>query len=335
VRFKQNTVAQQAINTLREIAVEEGSVESFARWLSDQGIQSISAGELAQSAFDAAEKQYLDRKIKAARKLLEDFVVRYPESPNLLTAQYYLGELYYQEQEWERASSAYQNLFYSTENEYTEKALVKAAMATVNNGKLEEAFPFWLQLDSLARFEENKRYAKFNLMQAYYTRSDYTKALNIALEVSGYTELDPKVKWDAQNIIAHAALALEDTLQALTAFSELEKAPDDQLAAEALYFKATLQAQAKNFEASNATIALISKQHSNAGKWGPTSLLLMAENFYALEDPFQAVFILNTLIDNFDRYPEIQEKAKALKATFDTEQDALVPNEKTNATNEI
>jgi len=40
----------------------------------------------------------------------------------------------------------------------------------------------------------------------------------------------------------------------------------------------------------------------------------MAQNFQALDDPFQAQFILDTLIENFDRYPEVQADAVQLKA---------------------
>ena len=329
-RFKLDNVAQQAITTLKEIAIEEGSVEAFAQWLNTQGIQSISESELALSAFEAAEKQYLDRKTRSAKKLLEEFVVRYPESPNLKTAQFYLGELYYQDQDWENAATAYQTLISGPTTNYKEKALVKAAMARVNANQLEEAFPLWLQLDSIAGVEENKRYAKFNLMQAYYNRQEFLKALNVAKKVIALEQLDPKVQWDAQSIVAHAAMALGDTLTAAPAFAQLEKAPNGPMAAEALLFKARLQAQARDYEASNFTIAFISKQHSNAGEWGAKSLLLMAENFYALDDPFQAVFILDTIIENFNRYPEVQEKAKRLKARYEAAEEQTEQQQNTS-----
>jgi len=40
----------------------------------------------------------------------------------------------------------------------------------------------------------------------------------------------------------------------------------------------------------------------------------MAQNFQATDDPFQAQFILDTLIENFTAYPEVQEAAQQLKA---------------------
>ncbi|MEL0298920.1 MAG: tetratricopeptide repeat protein, partial [Flavobacteriaceae bacterium] len=110
------------------------------------------------------------------------------------------------------------------------------------------------------------------------------------------------------------ALQAGDSLKAQSAFTALEKAPEDIRAAEALFFKATLQAQQGQYEAANTTIASISQNHNNSEVWGAKSLLLMAQNFQALDDPFQAQFILDTLIENFDRYPEVQADAVELKA---------------------
>ena len=45
----------------------------------------------------------------------------------------------------------------------------------------------------------------------------------------------------------------------------------------------------------------------------------MAQNFYALKDAFQATYILESVITNFEDYPEVVEEAKAelavIKAT--------------------
>jgi len=38
--------------------------------------------------------------------------------------------------------------------------------------------------------------------------------------------------------------------------------------------------------------------------------LLMADNFYALEDLFQAHFIWQNIIDNFSQFPDVVQQAK-------------------------
>ena len=310
--YPKSAVAQQGLNTLREIAVESGSVANFSRWLKDNRIQRFNSSELEQTAFDAAEKKFLDNKKKQAEKLLSDYVKDHPSGANSLSANFYLGEIYFEGEQWVEAIDAYQKVIDSN-NEYTEKALVRSAMALVNAERKREAIPVWKQLDSIANFDENKRYAAFNLMKAYFDTNDFTQAIKQSERVLSMTNVSTQVKWDAYAILAHASLAQKDTLRAQKAFTALEKAPKDGLAAEALYFKAYLQHRDKAYEKSNTTIAQIAKQYSSAGDWSAKSLYLMARNFERLDDAFQALFILESLIENFKKYPDIVNQAQLLK----------------------
>ena len=68
----------------------------------------------------------------------------------------------------------------------------------------------------------------------------------------------------------------------------------------------------KQFEASNELIGKIAQLGSASGIWNVKALLLLAKNYYALEDSFQAVFVLESIIENFDAYPNQIEEAKSL-----------------------
>ena len=328
--YPKSSVAQQALNTLREIAVETGAVANFSRWLRDNRIQQFNSSELEQTAFDAAEKKFLDNKKKQAEKLLTAYITEHPSGVHSLPANFYLGEIYFEDAQWEAAVLAYEKVI-DTNNEYVEKALVRSAMALVNLEKMEVAIPVWNRLDSVANFDENKRYAVFNLMKAYYQTADYALAVKQSQRVLQLPEVSATVKWDAYDILAHAALAQKDTLTAQKAFKALEKAPKDALAAEALYFKAYLQNRDKAFEKSNATIAQIAKKYSSAGEWSAKSLLLMAQNFEQLDDAFQALFILESLIENFNKYPDITSRASDLKVRIEKKEAKKNESLKANA----
>ena len=55
----------------------------------------------------------------------------------------------------------------------------------------------------------------------------------------------------------------------------------------------------------------------------------MAENFYALEDAFQASYILESVIRNFEDYPEVVKDAETALAVIKTNE------AKTNSSVEI
>ena len=71
---------------------------------------------------------------------------------------------------------------------------------------------------------------------------------------------------------------------------------------------------------SNASIQLLAKEYSSFKYFGAKGLLLMAKNFYQLNDAFQATYILESIIKNFKEYPEIIEEASAELTLIKTEE---------------
>ena len=96
-------------------------------------------------------------------------------------------------------------------------------------------------------------------MRVYYQLNEYVKALDKVEEVLAMNDLNPKIKWDAYDILAHASLKLNDSLAAKKAFKILEKSPIDKLAAEAYYFDAYNYFIIKEHIKSNEIIASLSQ----------------------------------------------------------------------------
>ena len=124
-------------------------------------------------------------------------------------------------------------------------------------------------------------------------------------------ELEESVKWDALLIQARSALALKDTLNVTAAYQLIEKAPESLIAAEALYFRAQDFFNKKNYPASIEWIEKIAAK-GQVGEWNVKALLLLAKNYFAIDDGFQAVFVLESLIENFSSFSEEVKEAESL-----------------------
>ena len=197
-------------------------------------------------------------------------------------------------------------------NEYYEQALVRATQVLVKKDMHMEAEDLWRELEIEAVYPENKRYAMFNLMRSYYQSQNLEEAQAKAEAVLELKNIEVKVKWDAYEILAQTSIALGDSIKAESAFKVLEKAPIDQLAAEAYYFRAHQNHKNKDYEKSNEVIALLSQKFSSQPYWAAKSLLLMAKNFHAVKDAFQATYILESLIVNYKQFPEISKEGETL-----------------------
>ncbi|WP_371815884.1 hypothetical protein [Flavobacterium sp. CS20] len=82
--------------------------------------------------------------------------------------------------------------------------------------------------------------------------------------------------------------------------------------AEALYYKAYFLNQSGDFEQSNQVIQnQLAKNYSRYREFGVKALVIMAKNYYALGDAFQANYILESVVKNYtDKYPKVAEEAQ-------------------------
>ena len=312
LRFKNDRIMSQALNTLKEIAIELGEVGVFSEWLKIQKIDSFSEGDLANSAFQAAENYYFEKKNRQAERQILDFIVRYPDYNSLPTLRYYLADIYFQKKEWNKAIFHYEYIVELSENEYTERSLVNAILAIQNIDETQKLIPLLIRLKNTATNQENKNFANYNLMKAYANIENSSKSILLSKEILKEDDLDTNVRWDALEIYARFSLIQKDSITAFKIFKELENSPDKLLAVEARFFKAFQLSQEGKYELSNDVIAEFSKKYGNTPTWSARSILLMAKNFKKLNDYFQSIYLLETLIKNFAQYPQITQEAKKL-----------------------
>jgi hypothetical protein len=90
----------------------------------------------------------------------------------------------------------------------------------------------------------------------------------------------------------------------------LEKSANTEVAAEALYAKAFYQNKGKAFKSSNETIFKLANNYASEEFWGAKALVLMARNYLALKDNYQASYTCDQIIENYQDFPEIVSEAK-------------------------
>jgi tetratricopeptide (TPR) repeat protein len=130
--------------------------------------------------------------------------------------------------------------------------------------------------------------------------------------------LGTSLEWDATLLKARSALVLKDSLMASKAYEQLEHVSQKEYAAEALFYKAEYLLNKKKYKTSITIIEKIAGGRGQSGIWNAKALLLLAKNYYALEDSFQAIFVLESVSENFKIYPEITNEALGLLKVYRT-----------------
>jgi len=302
--------ARQAVATAKLVYVDMGRVSEYAAWVRNLDFVEVTDTELDEASFEAADRKYAEGKIEAAIRGYEDYLKDFPNGLHALKANFTLAQLYFSKNQKEKALERFKVVANSSQGDYTEQALTRVCEIYVGKNDYESALSYLQQLENTAEISQNRTFAQSNLMKGYYGRKDYQRTLEYAEKVLEAPKIDDRIKSDAQIIIARSAIESGNEQRAEEAFAEVKNIATGENAAEAWYYDAYFKNKNGAFEASNVSVQKLAKDYASYKQWGGRGLVIMAKNFYALGDAFQATYILESVIENFSDFPDIVAQAK-------------------------
>ncbi len=311
--------ANQAVSTSRLIYMDLGRVEDYANWIKTLDYIDITDTELDNTMYLAAEKQFLENNTTRATRQLNTYLNEFPNGLHTIKSHFYLAELYSKQELPDTATSHYEYVVNSSKGEFTEQAIVKLSEIYLIAKKWDKAIPLLKRLEQEADYPQNIIYAQSNMMTAYYQNKNYTAAVNYAEKSLENTKIDAKLKSDAHLIIARSSIYMNNEIRARSAYAEVEKIASGALAAEALYYRAYFEHNEHAFKQSNTSIQKLARDYSSYKYYSAKGLVLMAKNYDALGDAFQATYILESVISNFSSYDDVISEAKLELNTIKTE----------------
>lgn len=309
-RYPNTQEAKQAVATAKLVYVDEGRVSEYASWVRNLDFVEVTDAELDNASFEAADRKNAEGKTDAAMRAYEDYLREFPSGIHSLQSNFKLAQLYFSKNQKDKALEKYLVVANSGSGEHTEQALTRVCEIYVGKQDYTSAIPYLEQLENVAEISQNRTFAQSNLMKGYYGQKNYDMTIAYAEKVLKAPKIDNRIKSDAQIMIARSAIAANDERLAETAYSEVKKIASGELAAEAWYYDAYFKNKNQDFESSNTSVQKLAKDYSAYKEWGGKGLILMAKNFYALEDAFQATYILESVIANFAEYDDIVAQAK-------------------------
>lgn len=324
--------ARQAVATAKLVYIDLGRVSEYASWVRNLDFVEVTDAELDAASFEAADRKYAQGNTEAAIRAYEGYLKDFPNGLEIIKANFNLAQLYFAKGEKEKALSKFKVVAESGTGEYTEQAFTRVCEIYVSKEDYQSAIPYLQQLEAIAEISQNRTFAQSNLMKGYYEQKNYEQTLVYADKVLNAPQIDNRIRSDAQIMIARSAIATGDEQLAEDAFAKVKKIATGETAAEAWYYDAYFKNKNQDFEASNESVQKLVKDYASYKEWGGKGLVIMAKNFYALDDAFQATYILESVIENFAEFTTIVSEAKgelALIKSREAEKNSSVnPNEK-------
>jgi tetratricopeptide (TPR) repeat protein len=302
--------AKEAIANAKQIYIDLGRVDEYETFIKNIDFVSISDEELDNTMFASAEQFYLTNQYKKAIDAFQKYLKRFPNGTHALTSNFYLAEAFVKNKQDQLAIPYYNFVLEQETNEYTERALTKIAYSYLENEDWENAVKILSRLELESGTNENITFAQNNLMKGNYALKNYEKAVEYAEKVLLNEKLEDKIRSDAEIIIARSAFETGDFYKAQDAFKKVEETATGALKAEAIYYDAYFKNEEGNYKLSNISVQKLASDFSSFKYWGGKGLIIMAKNFYELEDAYQATYILESVNNKFSDYQDIIDEAK-------------------------
>jgi TolA-binding protein len=315
--------AAEALATIKSIYISNGTPDKYFDYAKTVSNVSISEGAQDSITFEAAEQQYLSQKFDDAKISFKKYLDQFENGIFKLNATFYIAECDYRSNKFEDALTGYEFIVAQPKNIFSEKSLLKAGNINYKNKAYDRAIPHYAKLEQTADLRDNIIYAQTGLMRCYFKNKQYDQSLLYAQKLLSADKVSNEITAEAHLTNGRCALLTDDFVTAKKEFQATAK-QSSAIGAESRYNLALIEYKQNNFKTSQNKCFEIINEVPSYDYWIGKSFILLADNYVALKDTFQAKQTLQSLIENFEVDPSDPEDIKALATARYNELDATV-----------
>ncbi|HEU4718136.1 MAG TPA: tetratricopeptide repeat protein [Bacteroidia bacterium] len=307
------------MHEIKSIYVEKGQLEDWENYSASVGY--VEAQAIADSTtYIVAKKFYSDGNCEGVQRECDKYVLKYPAGIYISEIYFMRAECAFKSNDLAKALDSYSAVLAKGQSGHTQRCLLQLAFIYYKQKNYASAAVMYHRIENESSDGNAQNDAKINLMRCYDFMGNADSAGIYANQVVTMKHLPNEVTGQAWYLKGKYDLSKNDKVQADKDFKEVEKyVPNTDYAAEARYQQCWIKYS--NGEFKTAEKALLKEINDYAGfsQWSGKGWLLLADDYLALKDTFQAKFVLQNYIDNGD-VPELQQQAKDKLQAIETAQ---------------
>jgi TolA-binding protein len=312
-QFPSHPAAKEVLLPLQDALTAAGRSEEFDPYLAAVRKASPDSKDFENIEFETAKNLFFDQQYQKALTSLTAFVSSYPQSTRLKETKYYIAESYYRLKDNSKALPIYIELNNDPTFTMGNRVVGRVAELQFKQGSYADAIKSFHRLEKLATNKKDQYNAWSGLMESFYLLAQYDSTdvyARIILERGG-AGVSSQNK--ASLYLGKTAFQRGDFVTAKDEFLNTLNAAQDEYGAEAKYTIALIQYQQKEYSQSVETLQGLSNDFSTYDEWVGKAFLLIADNFLAQDDIFNAKSTLQSLVDNFPLQNVKDEAKRKLK----------------------
>lgn len=309
-QFPSRPEAQEALPPLQEALSLAGRADEFSSFLGKIKKANPASGNIENLEYDAAKNFYFNQQYAKAVTSFRNYISSYPTTARLSEANYYLAESHYRLREFDKALPVYLDLQKDLTFPSASRVAARVAEIYFSQRRYDEAVTSFHRLEQLASNKKDQFTAWSGLMESFYLLAKYDSTEVYAREILENGGANAGVQNKASLYLGKAALARGDSETAKDEFLNTLNTAHDEYGAEAKYLLAEIFYKDKAYKQAYETLISLNSDFAAYENWVGKSFLLLADNYIAMDDVFNARATLQSLVDNFP-LPQVKEEAKS------------------------
>ena len=265
--------------------------------------------------YETANELYIKEKFDEAIPEIEKYLEIYPNgrfSTQLLS---YLGDIYYTTDRKEQALYYYERIIERPVSGFTEEALVRISKTLYNEGKYEEALPYYTQLEQLASTPQVVYNTRIGLMRSHFLIANFDQATEAAQAVLNDNLLNQNIEVEANYIAGISFFNQDQFVEAIPFLEWTEDNTGTERGTEAFHLLAEAHFMLGDIEKAQELHKQMMRRKPAYDYWIAKSLLLQVKILVTQDDLFQAENTLKMILDNYpDDSDGIKMEAEKLQS---------------------
>jgi tetratricopeptide (TPR) repeat protein len=293
---KNSQEAQDARTQIKQIYIDRKDLEGLAKWDESQG-NNVATSAYDSLAYKVAKEYYVNGDCQNASASFGKYIQKYPSGIFMLDAAYMKAECDLKNNNPDGALGGYMYVLSQPPGKYTESSLRRAAAISFNKKDYKTAFDNYTKLESIPQYALD---ARIGMMRSSWALKDYENATVAANKVLTSDNISPELANEAHLIAARSAMEKHNYDLAYNEYSLAAAGSKNEDGAEAAFQIAFIQNSRKEYKQTEKSIFEMIKKQASYKVWVGKAFLLLSDNYLALNDTFQAKFVLNSFIEHTD-----------------------------------
>jgi tetratricopeptide (TPR) repeat protein len=295
--YPRHEAANNALMGLQEVLSNNNRSDEFAEYLEKYKLLNPDGQDLSTIEFDAAKNLYFNQNYSGAITAFNEYLNDYGQNSFEDEVYYYLGESNYRAKDYENAITAFESVIRIQNTKWKNRSIRRLAMLNDLVGDYGKTLEYYNQLEKVAANKREEYDAWEGLMKAYFNNEKYDSTIYYALKILETGTYSVNTQNLTQLYAGKAYLAKGQFQEAIDYFLATVNTAKDVNGAEAQYLIAKIFYDEGQFQNSNEALFDLNENYGIYEEWVGNSFLLIADNYIAMDEIFQAKATLNSVME--------------------------------------